>query len=319
VDWADPTLAAARQRSRSRFGSEAYAWWDALPAVADGLTDRWGFTRLELIDHRGSAVVLRCATPSGRSACLKLVPDLALAAQEQRALEYWSATQRVPAVFAADASLGALLLEALDALPASTAPAPVDGSADPADAISLDEVADLLNDLRGAAIETDARPGADPAAPAPFPPLTDRIDFLWDLYEQRRAGDPVRAAAVPREEFAAAHLLATELAETATDVRLVHGDLHPGNVMRRGERLVAIDPRACLGDPAFDLVDWVVDPSDDPDAWRQRAASLAAATALDADRVWQWCRALAPLLAISASARGTAAAPRLAALRAITT
>ncbi|OUC96640.1 hypothetical protein CA984_14275 [Streptosporangium minutum] len=40
---------------------------------------------------------------------------------------------------------------------------------------------------------------------------------------------------------------------------LVHGDLHPGNVLDGGPRgLVVIDPRPCVGDPAFDAVDWVL-------------------------------------------------------------
>jgi streptomycin 6-kinase len=41
---------------------------------------------------------------------------------------------------------------------------------------------------------------------------------------------------------------------------LLHGDLHLGNVLDGGPSrgLVAIDPKACLGDPCFDAVDYVV-------------------------------------------------------------
>jgi streptomycin 6-kinase len=46
-----------------------------------------------------------------------------------------------------------------------------------------------------------------------------------------------------------------ELARTlahAGPTALVHGDLHFANILVAEGRLVAIDPRPCWGDPAFD-------------------------------------------------------------------
>ena len=62
-------------------------------------------------------------------------------------------------------------------------------------------------------------------------------------------------AAVERS-YVAARWLADEGAGRRV---LLHGDLHLRNVLAGppGRELVAIDPRACVGDPAFDLVDWI--------------------------------------------------------------
>lgn len=50
------------------------------------------------------------------------------------------------------------------------------------------------------------------------------------------------------------------LLDTQASIVLLHGDLHLGNVLDGGPSrgLVAIDPKACLGDPCFDAVDYVV-------------------------------------------------------------
>jgi len=88
------------------------------------------------------------------------------------------------------------------------------------------------------------------------------------------------------------------LASETTRV-LLHGDLHLGNVLDGGSRgLVAIDPRACVGDPCFDAVDYLLDGagSDGVDA---RCAALAAASGLDAGRLLEWCRAIAAIVAIA--------------------
>jgi streptomycin 6-kinase len=96
---------------------------------------------------------------------------------------------------------------------------------------------------------------------------------------------------------------------------LLHGDLHPGNVLDGGEGrgLVAIDPRPCVGDAAFDVVDWVFWAVRDPGAWEPRSRALALALGLDRERLWAWCAALAAMLAASVVARG-ARAEQVAAL-----
>ena len=99
---------------------------------------------------------------------------------------------------------------------------------------------------------------------------------------------------------------------------LLHGDLHPGNVLDggAGRGLVAIDPRPCVGDGAVDVVDWVFWGVDDPGDWEPRSRDLAAALGLDHERLWAWCAAFAAMLA-TAEAAGGATAGRVAALLAL--
>jgi streptomycin 6-kinase len=80
--------------------------------------------------------------------------------------------------------------------------------------------------------------------------------------------------------------------------------------------LVAIDPRACVGDAAFDVVDWVFWAVDDPGAWEPRSRDLALALGLEHERLWAWCAALAAMLAAAKAARG-ASAEQVAALLAL--
>jgi streptomycin 6-kinase len=52
--------------------------------------------------------------------------------------------------------------------------------------------------------------------------------------------------------------LARELAETQPTWVLLHGDFHPGNVLAAArEPWLAIDPKPLVGDPAYDLAQWL--------------------------------------------------------------
>lgn len=90
------------------------------------------------------------------------------------------------------------------------------------------------------------------------------------------------------------------LLATARSRVLLHGDLHLGNVLDGGPArgLVAIDPRACAGDRCFDGVDYALDGAG-LDGVGSRCAALAPAAGLDPDRLYAWCCAVAPIIAIS--------------------
>lgn len=85
---------------------------------------------------------------------------------------------------------------------------------------------------------------------------------------------------------------------------LWHGDLTPGNVLDGGtERgLVAINPAACLG-PAFgavDLIPWQMIAGRS----KTRVERLAAATGMDAERVFGWGLAFAAMNALELASQG---------------
>jgi streptomycin 6-kinase len=254
---------AARDRLARRHGGPAFdAWWDALPQLTADLARRW---RLELgdpIPRGNTSLLLRCRR-DGRDAVLKLSPEPALAVEEARALRAWEPTGRVPAVWEHDG--GALLLEAI-----------VPGTA--VDRVAGEEVAALLADLHT-------------APPDGFPPLTERVEFVYDLWIPRCEG-------VAAADLEAARELALELAASyAGPPALVHGDLHPGNVLEGDRGLIAVDPRACAGDPAFDAIDWVLWRAHDRAEVERRAKGCA-------EGVMRWVTAFAPLLAGIRIARG---------------
>lgn len=66
-----------------------------------------------------------------------------------------------------------------------------------------------------------------------------------------------------------------------------------------GYRL-ASDPRPCLGDPAFDVIDWVVADGGGERAVQHRIGWLAARVdGRNPDqRAWVWCQAMAMVLAV---------------------
>jgi streptomycin 6-kinase len=256
-----------------------------------------------------SATPLVAATPRWWSGAdvptvapvLKLTPDSELGGAEAWALRKWESSGRVPLVWGYDATLGALLLEAIPSeSPVSERRA----------AVELGEVADLIGGLH-----RSRAPGVADGVVS----LAARVEFLFEHWVERhgRAGDVVTRA-VPVDRLRRGHGLARGLAADAGVPVLLHGDLHPGNVLDggAGRGLVAIDPRPCVGDAAFDVVDWVFWAVDDSGAWEPRSRDLALALGLDHERLWAWCAAFAAMLAAAKAARG-ASAEQVAALLAL--
>jgi streptomycin 6-kinase len=272
---------AARERMRARHGAGVDAWWEELPRRLAALAERWELSLGDPIDRGNTSLLVRCTARDGRPAVLKLTPDAALAAEEARALRAWAveAPRRrgeeaevdaprwaaaggpAPAVWACDETEGALLLEAI---------APGDLARRPA----LEEVATLLRRLHA-------------APPHGFPPLAERVEFIFELWRGRKG---------PAAEFDRAHALARELAVDPGEPVLLHGDLHPGNVLDGGARrgLVAVDPRACAGDPAFDAADWVLLGAENRRDVERNLDALAPAAGGDPARLAGWCAVFAP-------------------------
>ncbi|MFB6887771.1 aminoglycoside phosphotransferase family protein [Kitasatospora sp. NPDC056327] len=265
-----------RERLVARFGPGAGPWCEGLPALVAELAGRWGLV-VRAAGGGGTARVFRCERRAdGALVWLKLTPDAEVAGQEAAALGAWRGVPSVVRLLAHDgAGSGALLLA--DVAPGTTLR---ERGWRPA------EVAALLGALRS----------VPPAGSAlSLPRLEERLEFLFDLTGRRAPGVPT----------AGARALARELTGGGGPVALVHGDLHPANVLWGPDGAVAIDPRACLGDPDFDLVDWVLDGVADGAALTARAGALTALVpGADAERVLAWCRATAVLIAAPRVAAG---------------
>jgi streptomycin 6-kinase len=292
MDFSSPTVEATRGRLIARFGAERVEpWWESLPTALAELAKRWQLALGDDVGRGNNSLVVRCQADV-RPAVLKLTPETEIAAAEAWALRSWEPTGRVPQVWGYDAAVSALLLEAI---PNETPLWELGTAVEPG------EVAGLIGELH--------RSGT-PVLGTGVAPLAERIEFIFEHWIGRHGtrGEAVTRA-VPVERLGRGRELARKLAADPGVPVLLHGDLHPGNVLDGGAArgLVAIDPRPCLGEAAVDAVDWVFWAVDDPRAWEPRGRELAHLLGLDHERLWAWCAAFAAMLATATAARGAPA------------
>ncbi|CCH31550.1 aminoglycoside phosphotransferase family protein [Actinosynnema sp. NPDC047251] len=235
-----------RARLVKRFGPGVRPWLDGLPDLVATLCARWALTPERELTGNTSHTLL--CRRGGTPVVLKLTPEPEIAAQEAAALRAWEPVPEVVALLEHDVAAGALLLEGLEpGTPAACGPAYLD----------------VLTALHV-------------PAPAGFIPLTERLDFMYAHAARGRPGD-----------YSAAHAAARALALDPVPAVLLHGDLHLRNVLDAGARgLVAIDPRPCVGDAAFDAADFVFAAPD----WETGLAALDGV--VDVARAEAWCHAL---------------------------
>ncbi len=275
----------ARQRLSARFGSEVEAWFDELPGRLTALAERWQFELGSPIPRGSVSAVFRCRMADGRRAVLKASPDRVRLAFEAAALDAWH-TVHTPAVIALDEQLGALLIEAIE--PGTPL---VVSSIYPA----AESVAELLSSLHGNGVP-------DPS----YPTVKQRVAYLFDSSAKLYERHPELTALIPPGRYERGRRLATGLAQDDSPIVLLHGDLTPSNILDGGaERgLVAIDPAPCLGDAAFDAVDLILWQADDLETIEARTKRLAAATDVDAQRLFGWCVAFAAMSALELASQG---------------
>ena len=255
-------------------------WFDELPAVLSDLAKRWQIELGALIPRGSMSVVIHCQTADGRRAVLKVSPDRTRLVNEAAALESWT-TAHTPSVLAVDESAGALLLEAIE---------PGDPLIDSTTYPSIESVAELLTSLQ------------ETGVPKPsYPPLANRIAYLFDSGTKPYECHPELRELVPLNLYERGRLLATRLVEDVAPTSLLHGDLTPSNILDGGSErgFVAIDPAPCLGDDlAFDAVDLLLWQAEDVEMIAARAGHLAAALDVDPGRLLDWCTAFAAMTAL---------------------
>jgi streptomycin 6-kinase len=271
--------AAARERLMDRFGPGSRHWCDTLPELVSRCCRRWDLELDEALSGGTSRVFLG-RQHGDRGVVLKLTPDRSVADGEAAGLRAWAANPHAVDLLDADAEIGALLLERLE---------PRTKLSNQLELPPLEEIAGLLTSLRAAAED-----GTDQ-----LPTLAQRVDFLFALIG-RRLGHPRVSALITPDLATRGHRLAQELA-TSGDPGLVHGDLHPANVLTAGPArgLVVIDPRPCLGDRTFDVIDWALARATTPAEVTERIQRLCTFIPdLDGDRLRRWCQATAVIIAV---------------------
>jgi streptomycin 6-kinase len=275
-------------RLRARFGASVEPWWERLPTALAELRDRWDLDLEDPVGRGNTSLVVRCRRDDGRRAILKLIPESVIARQEALALRRFEPSGHTPLVWGYDAAIGALLLEEIPgAVPVAEARREVHTC----------EISALIAGLRG----VDA-----PGAAQQVATLASRVEFIFELWIRRRATSADASRLVSVAQLQRGRERASALAGDRGTQVLLHGDLHPANVLDGGSTrgLVAIDPRPCVGDAAFDVIDWVFWGTHQRHAWEARARAIASTLDLHPERCWEWCRAIAPIIATSAAGRG---------------
>lgn len=266
----------ARARLTDRFGPGVARWCDELPVTVERLSQRWALKVLSAVAGN-TGRTLMCRDSCGASVVLKLTPELDIAATEAAALRAWAGHSRVVELLDSDFDAGAVLLAGVvpgTALAGTSGPPP------------LEQLAELLGQLHS-------------ATPADgLPTLSERVAGFFELAERRWRVSAV-AQHLPLDTLHRSRAAAAELA-AAGGSAMLHGDLHPGNVLEGAAGIVAIDPRPCVGDPVFDAVDWALWPVSRGARLEDGIAALGAhMPALDAVRLRAWCEALAVLPAMA--------------------
>ncbi|HKQ02298.1 MAG TPA: aminoglycoside phosphotransferase family protein [Actinomycetes bacterium] len=233
--------------------------------MLERLCRRW---RLQVEDGVAGRGYHGVVVPVRRGAAryvLKLTWPVERTIDEARALAAWRGHGAV-LLLEADPEAGALLLERLD--PTRTL-----------DSMDLQAAAQVAGGL--------LRRLAIPAPDGIRPLRAVAADIGGSLpVRQERLGRPV-----PEGWLAAAGDLAPELGASAGD-RLVHADLHYGNVLAGNrEPWLAIDPKPVAGDPEHAVPEllWTrVDELEDAQAIRHLLAVLAGSGDLDGEKARGW-------------------------------
>jgi streptomycin 6-kinase len=121
-------------------------------------------------------------------------------------------------------------------------------------------------------------------------------------FEHYRARDD---RSLPKRLVDEAHIVYMKLCASQRRRRLLHGDLHHGNVLRDSNRgWVAIDPKGVLGEPEYEIGAALRNPIEHPEVFlerrtiERRVGIFADRLQLDAERIAGWAFAQAVLATV---------------------
>jgi streptomycin 6-kinase len=169
---------------------------------------------------------------------LKLSPDSRELAREVRSLQAFAAVGVAPAVVDVDAERGAVLMERL--LPGH----------------SLRDERPLL-DRSQRKLEQLFWQLRDSRIRAPKDAITVQHHLSALLAAPLKRTGRAAAPAIPEQRRREAAQLLDRLVASGPQ-QLIHGDLHPGNVLLHSGRLMVVDAGGMVGDPAYDVAELIL-------------------------------------------------------------
>ena len=215
------------------FGAEGTRWLDELPARVVALEQAWGLTTEQPFDADGYVSwVAPAKLADGSEAVLKISIPHSEARYEADALRAWDGHGAVRLLHVSDDGF-TLLLERC-----------VPGT-------NLWSLGEAEGNAAGAAVLRKLWRSAPPDVP--FTRLTEMVQEWCETL-------PRTAPAAGYDASLVAHAveLARDLVASPPETALLHGDFHPGNVLSAArEPWLAIDAKPLVGDPAFDLAQWL--------------------------------------------------------------
>lgn len=259
------------QRILQFFGAQGARWLASLPVRIAELERAWGFRVGLAFDHGGAvAWVAPVELEDGSAAVLKVSFPHDEPRFEAAALRFLDGRGAVHLLRASEDGFSLLLERCLPGT----------------DLWSLGEEA-----RDAVACRMLVRIWQAPAPSAPFMLLSDYVGRWWDDLPRITA-----SAAYDGDTVAEAVARGRELTASQPRGVLLHGDFHPGNVLAaEREPWLFIDPKPLIGEPAYDLAQWLynrarfVIRSDDSVALlRQQIDRFAAHLDLDPARIASW-------------------------------
>ncbi len=252
---------------RRRLGPDWASWLNRLPRLCDDLLGEWELRRDGDALHGHASIVLPVRRADGTDAMLKVAFDGDRESEhEHLALTLWAGDGAVR-MYRADPARRATLLEKL-------------------------HHRDLTQewDIEACEVVAGLYPRLHRPAPARLRPLSGFLARRLDAL-QHDAGD----VPVPRRLIDQASRRGREfVADPESIGRIVHGDLHYGNVLRADrEPWLVIDPKPMSGDPHYEVAPLLWNRWDEMDGYlrpsiQRRFYTVVEAAGFDEDRARDW-------------------------------
>jgi streptomycin 6-kinase len=246
-------------------------WLQGLPDLLARLAARWSLTLAAPFPALRINYVAPATRADGTPCVLKVSRHVEETRSEIAALQLWDGAGAAR-LLEADSEIGALLVEQLR--PGTMLLAVADDDDDRATVIAADVLRELWR-------------------PAPPDHGLRTLESWCTAYERNRAALSQGAGGFPAALFLRADALRAELLASAPTPVVLHGDLHHYNILRaqRAEWL-AIDPKGLLGDPCFDICQYLRNPYPgpiEPGLNRRRLDRFCTELGLDRERTKAWC------------------------------